>query len=99
MAVGAPDAQLHAHAIRYWGYKERTRELLRRREVANAHVTLIVSFGDTIDVAMSASSRPAARFRSFVAGLHAGYALTEYAGGQHGIQIDLTPLGAYRLLG
>jgi AraC-like DNA-binding protein len=34
-----------------------------------------------------------------VAGFHEGYALTEHAGSQHGIEVLLTPLGAYRLLG
>lgn len=39
------------------------------------------------------------RFESFVAGLYPGPAHTWYRGGQLGVQIDLTPLGAYRLFG
>jgi AraC-like DNA-binding protein len=36
---------------------------------------------------------------SFVAGLHDGPALTEHDGLQHGVQVDLTPIGAYALFG
>ncbi|WP_165367699.1 helix-turn-helix domain-containing protein [Phytoactinopolyspora endophytica] len=39
------------------------------------------------------------RLTSFVAGFGEAHAITEYTGAQRGIQIDLTPLGAYRLLG
>ena len=61
-------------------------------------VVLIVSFGDPISV--QPSSEPTARrVTSFVAGLHDGWVVTEYAGPQAGVQIDLSPLGAYRLLG
>jgi AraC-like DNA-binding protein len=39
------------------------------------------------------------RHRSFVAGLDDAASLTEYAGEQRGIQVNLSPLGARRLLG
>jgi AraC-like DNA-binding protein len=71
---------------------------MRRREVAMGGVVLIVSFGDPIAVQLS-SEPTARRVTSFVAGLHDGWVVTEYAGPQAGVQIDLSPLGAYRLLG
>jgi AraC-like DNA-binding protein len=39
------------------------------------------------------------RVTSFVAGLHDSYAVAESSGWQHGVQIDLTPIGAHMLLG
>ncbi|WP_433441144.1 hypothetical protein [Nonomuraea sp. CA-141351] len=36
--------------------------------------------------------------RSFVAGLHDSYVLATHTGASHGIQVDLTPIGAGMLL-
>ncbi|HEX6418565.1 MAG TPA: helix-turn-helix domain-containing protein [Acidimicrobiales bacterium] len=84
----------------YCGYAERSDAPFRRREAATGRVTLIISFGDPIDVVeMSQSTSAGRRLTSFVAGLHEGYAVTRYRGSQAGVQVDLTPLGAGRLLG
>jgi AraC-like DNA-binding protein len=101
MVRRAPDAAVRGPALRYTGYEERTVEPVRRREVPTGAVGVILSFGDTIDV-LSMSSSPQPRggtFRSFVAGFHEGYAVTEHAGRQHGVEMHLSPLGASRLLG
>ena len=82
----------------YCGYTERSVLPMRRREVANGGVVLIVSFGEPIAVQLD-TERTASRVTSFVAGLHDGWVVTEYTGPQAGVQIDLSPLGAYRLLG
>jgi AraC-like DNA-binding protein len=78
------------------GYVERGAPL-RRREVPHGGVTLILSFGDSIRIA-SAERRPE-RLTSFAAGLHDGPVLTEHDGRQEGVEVLLTPLGAYRLFG
>ncbi len=84
----------------YCGYVERAQQPFRRREVANGQVAIIISFGEPIDlVEMSHSTSGGRRMTSFVAGLHDGYAVTEHHGSQHGVQVDLTPLGAARVLG
>lgn len=84
----------------YCGYVERSEGAFRRREVANGQVAVIISFGEPIDVVeMSQSTSAGRRLTSFVAGLHDGYAVTEHHGNQHGVQLDLTPLGAARVLG
>ncbi len=98
MAHGAPNGGLVDHVTCYTGYVERSVVPMRRREVANGSVVLIISFGDPIDVQLSSDPEPG-RYTSFVAGLHDGFVLTEHGGRQHGIEVDLTPLGAYRLLG
>jgi AraC-like DNA-binding protein len=84
----------------YCGYVEDTSAPFRRREVANGRVAMIVNLGAPLDlVEMTHSPSGGTRLTSFVAGLHEGYALTEHHGDQHGVQIDLTPIGAGRLLG
>lgn len=90
-----------ARSVRgYTGYVERSARPLRRREVPHGGVVLILSFGDPIDVVTANGSPPRPqRLRSFVAGLHDAPVVTQYEGRQHGVQIDLTPQGAYRLLG
>jgi AraC-like DNA-binding protein len=81
----------------YCGYEERSPAPVRRREVPSGAIPMIISFEDRIDV--STAGAPAAAHTSFVAGLHDAYTVTEHGGRQRGIQIDLTPLGAYRLFG
>jgi AraC-like DNA-binding protein len=85
----------------YCGYLEDAASPFSRREVATGRVTMILTFGSTLDlVEMSSSSTSAGqRLTSFVAGLHDGYAVTRHDGDQAGIQVDLTPLGAARVLG
>jgi AraC-like DNA-binding protein len=90
---------LRGHVSNYHGYVEATPRPLRRREPATAEVTLIISFGPTIDVLDPGEpERPAQRAASFVAGLSDVPVLIEHAGIQHGVEVNLTPLGARRLL-
>ena len=53
---------------------------------------LVLGFGPSIRV-------DGERRSSFVAGLHGSPAVTEHDGVQEGLQVNLTPLGAYRLFG
>jgi AraC-like DNA-binding protein len=97
MASRDADPRLRGHVRSYIGYFEVMPRPLCRREVPGADVTLIISLGPAIDVFDAA--RRGGRFTSFVTGLWDGPALTEHAGYQHGIEVNLTPLGAHRLLG
>jgi AraC-like DNA-binding protein len=97
LAHGDPDPRLAAHVGRYCGYVERLDTPLRRRELPFAGVVLVVSFGPTIEI--RGAGGPAQVHSSFVAGLDDGPTFTEHGGAQHGVQIDLTPLGAYQVLG
>jgi AraC-like DNA-binding protein len=104
MVRRAPHPALTGQVDGYCGYLEHGADPVRRREVPNGRVALIVSFGDPLDLVTMANppggpAQPPGTFRSFVAGLHEGYAVTQHQGRQHGIQVNLTPLGAYRLLG
>jgi AraC-like DNA-binding protein len=82
---------------RVQAYDERSPELLQRREVPHGGVVLIVGLGDAIDVA-DMSGSVSHRVTSFVAGLHEASSFVA-SKDQRGVQIDLTPLGAYQLLG
>lgn len=92
---------LRGHVAGYCGYRERTPRPLRRREVPSALVPLVISFGDPMRVSGpgDGSSSPGRGVTSFVAGLHDRPVVTEHAGAQHGVEVRLTPLGAYTLLG
>lgn len=92
VARGRPHPALVGDVSSYTGYVEHSRRPLRRRETPDARVPLIISFGDPIDVGDR-------RLTSFVATLSPHAAVTEFVGRQYGIQVDLTPLGAYRMLG
>lgn len=98
MAHRAAHGRLVDHVVGYSGYVERSVLPLRRREVANDSVVVIISFGEPIDVQLS-TELVADRYTSFVAGLHDGSVFTEHGGRQAGVEIRLSPLGAFRLLG
>jgi AraC-like DNA-binding protein len=95
-----PHSRLRAHVRRYVGYAERWRSPLRRREMPSGDIVLVISFGPAISVTDPAAEEGSlARHTSFVAGLHDGFAVTEHGGDQHGLQVDLTPLGAFQFFG
>lgn len=96
MVSRPPDSRLGSHVLGYTGYVEQTRQVVRRREVPFAGVPMIISFGPSIRLAGSRASPGWSEHRSFVAGLDDGPTLTEYSGTQHGVQVNFTPLGAYR---
>jgi AraC-like DNA-binding protein len=96
----AASPRLRGVAQDYWGYAEKTAGPLRRRELPSADIIVIVNLGAPLQVAQP-SSAPSVipSGGGFVAGLHETYPLTETAGSQSGIELRLSPLGAYRLLG
>jgi AraC-like DNA-binding protein len=94
MVTRPPHPALRALVHRgYVGYAEWSARPLRRLEVPHEAITVIISLGPAIDVLGHG------RRRSFVAGLSDRATRTQYDGVQHGIQVDLTPLGARMLLG
>jgi AraC-like DNA-binding protein len=100
MVSTQPANWLRGSVQRYCGYVERSAVPMRRSQVASPQVTLIISLGPAIDVTMDPAD-PASRAQrrtSFVAGLSDVPALTEYQSDQHGIEVNLTPLAARRLL-
>jgi AraC-like DNA-binding protein len=97
MVRADPDARLDALVVELCGYRERSQAVVERHMTATSMIPVIVSFGDTIEVDMA--GRVGDSFGSFVAGFHPGPATTRYQDAQFGLQLDLTPLGAYRIFG
>lgn len=93
---GRPHRALNGLVIDYGGYVEVSPEPVRRRQAPVGSATLIISFGPAIALdGPSGHSTPG----SFLAGLHDAAVLTEFVGVQRGVQVNLTPLGTYTLLG
>lgn len=86
------DARLAGLVPAIAGYAEQSDRPVRRREGPVAWVPVILSFGPSLHVG-------GARHTTFAAGMHDRAAATEFTGAQRGIELRLTPLGAYRLLG
>jgi AraC-like DNA-binding protein len=79
------------HVLGYVGYREDSPGPFRRVEMPSGEVHLIISFGPRI--------RAPEPVRSFVAAPDPEHAVTEHDGEQHGVEVQLTPLGTRRLLG
>jgi AraC-like DNA-binding protein len=94
--LGRPHPALAAHVLRYLGYREFSATPVQRRQAPGGSCTLILNLGPPIRLHGPAGpSAPA----SFLAGMHDGVVHTEYTGRQHGLQVDLSPLGVFALLG
>ena len=87
-----PALRLRPHVRTYCGYVETGAGPFRRQELPSGDVVLILGLGPPIRV----DDRPRA---SFVAGIHDEHAITEHDGVQEGLQVNLTPLGAFALFG
>jgi AraC-like DNA-binding protein len=87
-----PHRRLRGHVLSYTGYAECTSAPMRRMEVPTTVIPLIISLGPSLLV-------NGVRHESFAAGIDEAVAVTEYAGDQLGLQVDVSPLGARRLLG
>jgi AraC-like DNA-binding protein len=96
MIHGAPDPRLGGYVLEYCAYDERTGSFTRRRELPSERVVAIVNLGAPIRVLTPEgwSDQP----DGFVAGMHDTFAVSETAGAQRGVQIDLSPVGAHLLL-
>ena len=81
----------------YCGYEEHSPGPMRRREVPQDQVTLILGFGPTLRVS-GPGEAPRER-DSFVAAVNDSHAITEYEGVSRGLQVNLSPLGAHMLFG
>lgn len=95
-APARPPAVLAGHVRRYLGFREFSATPLRRRQAPVGSCALIVFFGSRMSMRGAFGETETG---SFVAGMGDTAVLTEFTGEQAGLQIDLTPLGLYTLLG
>jgi AraC-like DNA-binding protein len=87
-----PAEHLRDHVSGYWGYEEVTPGPMRRHEGPGCAVAVVLSFGN--DWLVDGERR-----ESFIGGLRTSQVTTEHAGRSCGMQIDLVPWAAHRLLG
>jgi AraC-like DNA-binding protein len=87
----SPHTSLRESVSAYWGYEEISDGPMRRREGPGSSVVITISLGNEwlID---------GERRASFIGGLRSSQVATEHAGWSLGMQIDLVPWAAYRLL-
>ncbi|TCK22651.1 helix-turn-helix domain-containing protein [Pseudonocardia endophytica] len=95
-APARPPAVLAGHVRRYLGFREFSAAPVRRRQAPVGSCALVVFFGTRMSMR---GAFGALECGSFVAGMGDSAVLTEFTGEQSGLQIDLTPLGLYTLLG
>ncbi|MFG2709384.1 helix-turn-helix domain-containing protein [Streptomyces goshikiensis] len=97
-----PAAALRPHIVNYTGFRTRFPAPRRRLELPTGYVTLVLSFGDGLWVSRAggpATARPRPVSRAMVSGPRTGAAIGVHAGAVHGLEVNLSPLGAYRLFG
>lgn len=94
-----PPPALRGIVVEYRGFRDDAPSLLPQREPPSGRVPVIIDFGAGWRVAAPAAGYRPARLGGFVAGMHDSFALVEAAGPGEGVQVDLSPIGARRLLG
>jgi AraC-like DNA-binding protein len=99
MFDASPSAWLRRYVHRYTAFTEPATRAAFRRQVPRTEIVMIFSLGDEFLVRDPRTAGGGTMLRSFVAGLHDSYVLVSNTGGSHGIQVDLTPVGARMLLG
>lgn len=97
-AVRAP-AGPAAWAVRgYVGYEEWPSVPMTRRELARNGLALILAFGEPLEVSDDVDG-PARSLAAFAIGNQSHASLTRLGGYQHGVQLELTAVGAMALFG
>lgn len=78
------------------GYQENGQALRQAPEMAALVVTLVINLSDPFEIAFGRSPTAENRYASFTSGLYPGFLLINSTGAAQCVQIDFTPLGAYR---
>jgi AraC-like DNA-binding protein len=81
------------------GYRENGRRLEGSVEMASLVVPLVISFGAPFAIALGRKPKPGDEYGNFTSGLYAGHVLIDSTGESACIQVNFTPLGAYRFFG
>ncbi|WP_235921975.1 helix-turn-helix domain-containing protein [Lentzea tibetensis] len=89
--TGAPRPSLLPFVTRYDGYRMRTEPGVHRG-LPGRSLTIVLTLDGTVDMACGS-------FETLVSGLHDTAVLITHPGVQHGVQVELTPLGARALFG
>lgn len=101
LEVRRPGPSLRGIVRELAGYREVAPAPVRRRELPAAHIVMIFNLGAPLRMVQSpgAGEVIVPRGAGFIAGLSETYTLTETTGQQNGLEVRLSPAGAYRLFG
>jgi AraC-like DNA-binding protein len=98
--VASPPAPaLRGVVIEYRGFRDDAPAPVAQRQPPSACIPVIIDLGAGWHVAAPAAGYQRERLHGFAAGMHDSFALVEAAGPALGVQVDLSPIGARRLLG
>lgn len=92
-----PSRALRHLVAGYTGYQQRLAAPAVHRGIPGPTLPLVISFGPPQTITAAQPGHPAVTVDSFLAGLHDRHVLIK-AEAYHGIQVDLRPVAAYRLL-
>ena len=98
LVPAAPTPLLRGIAIEYRGFRDDAPWPQAQREYPSACVPMIIDCGAGWHVATPASGYRTVRISGFIAGMHDAFAVVRSVGPALGVQVDLAPLGARRLL-
>jgi AraC-like DNA-binding protein len=99
-AVGHPSPRLDGFVVRYRGFRTSTGVPRARIEIPIGLPSVLFVLDDPLTLTEAASPKvPAVRYRSFAVGLRTNCLRGAHNGWIHGIEVMLTPFGAYALLG
>ncbi|GGQ29735.1 AraC-like DNA-binding protein [Actinomadura coerulea] len=99
LARARPHPALRPFLRSYDGYWETEAVPSRMRTLPARTTVVILNLGPPLHLEVPDPGVRDRAYGSFVAGMHDGHGLYLSPGGQRGIQLDVTPLGAYTLLG
>lgn len=99
LAQARPHPALRPFLRSYDGYWETEAVPTRMRTLPTRTTVMIINLGPPLLLRVPDAGVRDREHRSFVAGMHDGHGMYLSPGGQRGIQLDVTPLGAYTLLG
>lgn len=100
MVSGTPAPPLRAFIGSYVGYRQERVTQRLHRGLPSRHLTIVLSLDRPLDIAaMPDPATTPGSFWALVGGLHAAPVMIQHDGNQHGVHIELTPLGTRALLG
>ncbi|MDQ6697040.1 MAG: helix-turn-helix domain-containing protein [Actinomycetota bacterium] len=99
MVDGQPAPHLRPFVERYVGYRIEGMAAGSHRGLPSRHLTIIISLARPVDLSVLPNRLRGDSFSALVGGLHASPVIIEHDGSQHGLQLELTPIGARALLG
>jgi AraC-like DNA-binding protein len=98
-SIRLPHPALKPYVEAYVGYHEVLDPRTVHHGAASDRATVVLAFDEPLDVGWPEQPGSRGRYWALASGLHLGPALIRTHGLQHGIQLDLTPLGVRALLG